>query len=170
MQVDFYEYACSVKAIKKFGIIDPDDTNGKHPARISYDMNSVDTWDATVYCNNHQDYSFIAVDNNIPLTRQGKNGNQETYNQCDAMLYTNQSVCFIELKRERSAYLQHAVEQLGATICAFGDEIEKFKYKKAYVCNKRHPQFHSSFSQTQTKFYKKYKVVLRVSVEIKELK
>lgn len=168
MQVDFYMYAEQINAVEKFGIIDPDDKNGKQPARISYDMNSADAWDAHVCCNNRSDYSFIAVDNNIPLTRVGKSGNQETTNRCDAMLFTQQTICFIELKNERNAYLPHAIEQLGATIDAFGFEIKKFKCKKAYVCNKRRPQFHSSFSRVQSDFYKKYAVVLRIKVDIEE--
>ena len=170
MRVNFYEYSEQVKPVARFGIVDPDDRGGKFPAQICYDENVKDTWGAWVSCNNRSDYSFIAVDNNIPLTRTGANGAKETASRCDAMLYTGKTVCFIELKDERESFLQRAIAQISATLQAFGNEIERFEYKKAYVCNKGHPQFHSSFSQAQSEFYKKHKVVLRVRVDIEELK
>lgn len=69
MQIDFYEYAESVKAVEKFGLIDPNDENGKKSAFINYESNMND-WGAVVTCNYRSDYSFIAVDNNIPLSRK----------------------------------------------------------------------------------------------------
>lgn len=99
MQVNFYDYATTVNQVKEFGLVDPDDKEGKKPAFVSYDK-STDKWNATVECNNRTDYSFIAVDNNIPLTVKN-NGKDETASSCDAMLYTPKTVCFIELKADK---------------------------------------------------------------------
>ena len=66
MQVNFYDYATTVNQVKEFGLVDPDDKEGKKPAFVSYDK-TTDKWNATVECNNRTDYFFIAVDNNVPL-------------------------------------------------------------------------------------------------------
>ena len=99
MQVNFYDYATTVNQVKEFGLVDPDDKEGKKPAFVSYDK-TTDKWNATVECNNRTDYSFIAVDNNVPLTVKN-NGKDETASSCDAMLYTPKTVCFIELKADK---------------------------------------------------------------------
>lgn len=51
MQVDFYKYAESVKPVKEFGLVDPDDKDGKKPAFVSYDK-TTDKWDGTAYKHN----------------------------------------------------------------------------------------------------------------------
>lgn len=159
-----------MNAADKFGIIDPEDKNGKRPAEISYDKAEKEKWNAVVESNNRDDYKFIAVDNNIPLSHVNSSGIEETNKRCDAMLYTKKSVCFIELKIAREAWLQPAIEQLESTIQDFGDEINKYDYKKAYVCNKNRPQSSYLFTNIQSQFYKKHKIVLRTKIEIDELK
>lgn len=169
MQINFYEYAEAIKPVDEFGIFDPDDKNGKFPAKVRYDKN-LDKWNATVRCNFRDDYNFIAVDNNIPLKQTGENGIEQDKKRCDAMLYTNKSICFVELKNERTNWLSDAVSQLESTIEDFGNEIDRYQYKQAYVCNMAHPQFHYSYKDKQTKFYQKHKIVLRVSCKIEEIK
>ena len=107
MQVNFYDYATTVNQVKEFGLVDPDDKEGKKPAFVSYDK-TTDKWNAKVECNNRTDYSFIAVDNNVPLTVKN-NGKDETASSCDAMLYTPKTVCFIELKADKKGndWLNH---------------------------------------------------------------
>ena len=116
MQVNFYDYATTVNKVKEFGLVDPDDKEGKKPAFVSYDK-TTDKWNATVECNNRTDYSFIAVDNNVPLTVK-INDKDETASSCDAMLYTPKTVCFIELKADKKGndWLNHGMEQLTNTI------------------------------------------------------
>lgn len=139
MQVDFYNYATTVNQVKEFGLVDPDDKEGKKPAFVSYDK-TTDKWNATVECNNRSDYVFIAVDNNVPLTLK-VNGKDETSSSCDAMLYAPKTVCFIELKADKKGtdWLNHGMEQLTKTIAFFGDELDKYENKRAYLCNSRRP-------------------------------
>ena len=170
MSINFFEYANSVAPVEKFGIIDPDDKDGKFPVKIIFDDS--ENWTATVICNNRQDYLFVAVDNNdaIKFKKENKKGQTESDFHCDAMLGTAKTVCFIELKNERKSWLSHAIEQLESTISDFGENIEKYKFKKAYACNSNHPISSSLYSDTQTLFYKKHRIVLRTKSEIEELK
>ncbi|WP_288621458.1 hypothetical protein [uncultured Treponema sp.] len=171
MQVDFYKYAESVKPVKEFGLVDPDDKDGKKPAFVSYSK-STDKWNAIVECNNRSDYYFIAVDNNVPLTVK-INGKDETASSCDAMLFIySKTICFVELKADKKGndWLNHGMEQLTKTITFFGDELDKYENKRAYLCNSRRPFVPSIHKIAQQKFLKKNKVVLRIKTEIEELK
>jgi hypothetical protein len=152
-----------VDPVLEFGICDNCD---KTPAFVSTNKN--DKWIAHAACNNRSDYSFIAVDNKIPVP--GKNGGMEK--RCDAMLYTKETVCFIELKEQKEKWLTHAVEQLEATITTFNEnyDITSFRFRRAYACNRRRPNFAVSFKNRQKKFYDDNHVVLRIGTEIAELK
>jgi hypothetical protein len=110
--IDFFSYAQTVVPVPEFGICDDDDGT---PAYIS--TNKYDKWIAHVECNDRNDYSFIAVDNNIPVPRK----NSDMENRCDAMLYTKETVCFVELKDRAREWSAHAVEQLEATMLADGE-------------------------------------------------
>ena len=170
MQVNFYDYATTVNQVKEFGLVDPDDKEGKKPAFVSYDK-TTDKWNATVECNNRTDYSFIAVDNNVPLTVKN-NGKDETASSCDAMLYTPKTVCFIELNADKKGtdWLNHGMEQLTNTISFFGEELNNYENKRAYLCNSRRPFVPSIHKIAQQQFMQKNKIVLRIKTEIEELK
>ena len=109
MLIDFTNFSQDVKPIDKFGIVDPDDKEGKKPTKIVYDTNEV--WGATVICNYREDYKFISVDNNIPINKFNDNGIEETASSCDSIIYSNKTICLIELKNTKtSASLNHAME------------------------------------------------------------
>ena len=169
MSIDFFEYAENVKPAERFGLIDPDDKEGKKPVEISYDDSK--QWNATVICKNRNDYLFVPIDNNanISITRLNEQNKEESDNRCDAMLGTEKTVCFIELKNEREQWLSHAVKQLESTIELFGDNIQKYKFKRAYACNLNHPNSSALYINAQSCFYKKHKIVLRTKTEVKEL-
>ena len=80
--------------------------------------------------------SFIAVDNNIPY--YDTDGNEMSH--CDAMIYTKQTLIFIELKNQAKDWISESIEQLKSTIKHFDetDGLDKFRFKKAYACNKAH--------------------------------
>ena len=67
MQIDFLRYGSHVEPVEEFGLVDPDDREGKKKAYVSYDKD--EEWNATVRSNGRDDYSFIPVDNNIPVYR-----------------------------------------------------------------------------------------------------
>ena len=158
MSIDFFKYAEEVKPVEKFGLIDPDDSEGKNPTYIDYDVEKAEAWNVSVQCNNRNDYSFIAVDNNIPLTKE-INGKKETASSCDAMLYSKNTVCFIEIKADKKGndWRDKAVKQIESTIDFFGENINKFNSKKAYIANSKRPQFYASYKDIQQEFYKNIK-------------
>ena len=112
----------------------------------------------------------------ISLRTQGMvekiDGKEETARSCDAMLYTPKTVCFIELKEDKKGndWLNHGMEQLTNTINFFGNELDKYENKKAYLCNSRRPFIPSIHKIAQQQFMQKNKILLRIKTEIEELK
>lgn len=129
-RIDFSNYILPVPSVDEFGLVDPDDKNGKHPVFISLDRTQ-DRWGARVmYNKERRDYKFIPVDNNIPLKRD--DGSDAP--RCDCILETEKSVCFIELKNQRKGYLSKARDQIISTL-GFFDNLTLFDKKLAYICN-----------------------------------
>lgn len=137
MQVDFFAYSQKVNVVPEFGICD--DAGKEKPAYIDYDISRQEDWGALVQSENSHDYSFIAVDNNIIIPKPDNEHQEES--RCDAMLHTNKTIAFIELKDKRKTKAGDAAKQLKTTIKVFKEnhDIESFENKKAYVCNKAHP-------------------------------
>ena len=165
MQIDFLRYGSHVEPVEEFGLVDPDDREGKKKAYVSYDKD--EEWNATVRSNGRDDYSFIPVDNNIPVYRH-ENGRYETESLCDAMLLTDNTLCFVELKNQRAAFLSKAVSQLENTISLFRENHDEscFQFRKAYVCNIGRPGFNISYKNVISGFYKRNRIPLRIDTTI----
>ncbi len=161
----FFDYSETVEIVPEFGICD-NKTEKEKPAFLLYD--NKEAWNAVVVSENKTDFNFIAVDNNIPYS--DKKGNEKK--RCDAMLWTSNSVVFIELKDQARDWLDKAIEQLKSTIEYFDnvDGLNKFKFKKAYVCNKARPFFNYQFKDRIQQFYNETGVNLRTEVLIKNIK
>lgn len=162
-KVDFSLYEQCVPSVAEFGLVDPDDKEGKKMAFISLDREN-DRWGATVlYSEERSDYRFIPVDNNIELKRE--DGSDAP--RCDALLKTERTLCFIELKSQRRGYISKAKEQLLSTIDFF-DGIERFEHKLAYICNRRNI---SSFStkNEMDRMMKERGIILKISSTVNEL-
>ena len=183
----FFDYSEKVMPVDEFGI--RDDLKGKEelksrqlsenpesqiieipvgelPAFIDYV--SKQDWNAVIESYGRADLNFIAVDNNIPY--YDKNGNEK--NRCDAMLWTDKTVVFIELKDKSKDWLEDAIVQLKSTIEFFDkvDGLGKFKYKKAYACNKMHPCFNYQFKDRIQQFFRDTRVSLHTEMVIKNIK
>jgi len=183
----FFDYSEKVNPVDEFGI--RDDENGKEklkasilaenpespfsaipvkelPAFIDYD-NKKD-WNAIIESSGRSDFNFIAVDNNIPY--YDKNGNEK--NRCDAMIWTENTVVFIELKDKAKDWLDDAIVQLKSTIELFEetDGLDKFKFKKAYACNKSRPSFNHQFKDRMQQFFRDTRVSLHPEMVIKNVK
>ena len=117
--------------------------------------------------NNREDYHFIPIDNNIDIIRCDSTSSDAK--RCDAALYTDKTICLIELKNQRENWLSNAIEQLESTIYNFDESFEKFRFKKAYVCNIAHPRSNYQISNSQSEFYKKHRFILRTKTDIDEL-
>ena len=157
MRLDSERYSVRVHKVFEFGIIDPDDEYGKSPAIIVYDKAAA-KWNAI---------AIQIIDNNIELTRCDAVASDAK--RCDAALYTDKTICLIKLKNQRENWLSNAIEQLGSTIEYFKEDLGKFSFKKAYVCNIAHPRSSYQISNSQSEFYKKHRFVLRTKVDIDEL-
>lgn len=152
-KVDFFTPQCQTEGIDAaiWGICDDEDKTEKTPAYVSYDKQ--DKWNATVVNNSGKAINFTAVDNCVVVHRE----NGEMENRCDAMLTNAGNLVFVELKDERKNWLTHAVEQLQATINAFGlyNDVSQYTCKRAFACNKRHPQFAYSNKELKQRFFQK---------------
>jgi len=161
--IDFFIPQCQTKNIcaKKFGICDDEDESAKTPAYISTDP--ADKWVAVVQNQTEKVINFTAVDNCIEI----RHSNGDMDNSCDAILTNDEHIVFIELKVQRtSGWITHAVdEQLQTTIDHFKEncDINKYRYKRAFVCNRKFPRFNASNKEKMNAFYKKNHI--RLSIE-----
>ena len=149
--IDFFLPKCQTLGISDeiFGICDDEDVAEKTPAYVSFE--NKENWGATVINKSRKPLNFTAVDNCIVVHRE----NDDMESRCDAMLSNADHLVFVELKDERKNWLTHAVEQLQTTIQAFKqcNDVEVYKRKRAFACNKRHPNFAYSNKELKQKFY-----------------
>ena len=120
----FFDYAKDVESVQEFGIRDDEegketlkafvlDKNPKDPiASIPakdlpafIDYNNKKQWNAIVLSENRNDFNFIPVDKNIEYFDE--KGNEKS--RCDAVIYTRQTVIFIELKDQMHDWFEDAV-------------------------------------------------------------
>ncbi len=165
MAVDFFQEKCQIRNIreKRFGICDEEDTNVKTPAYI--ETRDESKWIAIVKNETENAIHFTAVDNCVVITRP--DGNME--NRCDAILRCGDHIVFVELKDQQKDWITHAVdEQLQNTIDHFKENhnIQAYKYRRAFVCNRKHPNFKTSYKDKMNTFYKKNGIRLNLMQEI----
>ncbi|MES2732347.1 MAG: hypothetical protein V4714_11375 [Bacteroidota bacterium] len=138
MSVNFFETACKEPSRneKLFGICD--DQDGKEAYSDATDKTK---WIATIVNDSEKIISFTAIDNCIIALKHGTNDQEST---CDGMLTFLQSVFLVELKKQGTGgWLPDAKAQLENTIKLLfaNHNLDGFRYKKAYACNKKHPNF-----------------------------
>ena len=109
---------------------------------------------------------FGILDNCIHVLRD----NGEMDSQCDAMMTYNETIVFVELKNKRKDWKSEGIDQIEATLIRFIDNHTKyyygFKKKKAFVANRKHPNFHEIENETMARFFGKYKIRLDIQAEI----
>lgn len=161
MKIDFFAGKCKQTTNKNlFGLCDNEDTS---PAFIDYE--NKDKWNATVKNSlSPQEIVFIAIDNCIEVRR--KNGQMDQ--RCDCLLTYNENIIFVELKNKGSDWQKEGINQLEVTIRNFiqSSDLSLFKHKRAYVSNRRHPNFHVISNEEKQKFWVKYRVRLNLTSEI----
>ena len=138
MRVNFFETNCqeSSRNEKQFGICD--DQKGTKAYTDTADSKK---WIATVINDNEIDVLFTAIDNCIIVSKAGTNDKEST---CDGMLTFTDSLYLVELKNQRTGgWISDAKSQLENTIRLIKEnhDLSIFKYKKAFACNKKHPNF-----------------------------
>lgn len=167
MSVNFLETDCKedARTDKIFGICD--DQNG---SKAYTSITECEKWIATVINNKNFSISFTAIDNCIIVFKEGTNDKEST---CDGMLTFPDSLFLVELKnKEKHSWLQEAKIQLENTIKLFhaNHDLKLFKYKKAYACNKKHPNFHVIDAAERKAFFKRtngFRIDVQAKIEIK---
>ncbi len=166
MPIDFFDENCqSSTNANEFGLCD--DESG---TKVYFDRNKahIKQWIAIVQNNNEIMITLTAIDNCI-LIRRNKT---ELENRCDGMLtYTienNEAIIFFELKNKAKDWIAEAIHQLEVTIQKFleNNDISEFKIKKAFACNRKHPQFQTSQISEMQRFYNRYKIKLLIQQHI----
>lgn len=152
MSVNFLESDCKepVRTHILFGICDDQD-GSKAYTSITDNIN----WIAKVINNTDFAISFTAIDNCIIVF---KNGTKDKESTCDGMLIFQDSLYLVELKKQGTGgWLPDAKGQLENTIRLLhaNHNLRAFKYKKAYACNKKHPNFTVMNAAERKAFFEK---------------
>ena len=138
MSMNFFETDCKEpeRTDNIFGICD-----GQCGCRAYTSITDSKKWIAKVINNANLAISFTAIDNCIIVFKKGTKDKEST---CDGMLTFPASLYLVELKdQEKGSWLAKAKSQLENTINLLKENhnLNDFRYKKAYICNKRHPYF-----------------------------
>jgi hypothetical protein len=161
MSIDFEKEACQQQIeANRFGICDD---LPQQPAYL--DTTELQKWMALLENELEFKITFTAIDNCIEIRR----GNGDMDNRCDGMLTYDDNIIFVELKNVRSEWITNGLAQLERTIQHFMDnyDMSTIRHKRAFLCNKKHPQFQVIEQTTKQQFFQKYKVRLNIQAIIK---
>lgn len=177
MSVNFFDSQYRTEPVrndKRIGVCDPQ--NGTR----AYTTTAEDKgkWMAEISNPKEMGVQFVAVDNNICMPEV--NGKQQK--RCDGMILyplssdsgndaVSENICFVELKDVMgSGWIKEATEQLRATITTFCEnhDYRKFKTRKAYAANCRHPNFNHSQMKRMTDFMEEthFQLIIRRTIII----
>ena len=164
MKVNFLSDECvTTTSARYFGICDDDD---KRPAYLHFSPGD-GLCIAKVTNTSQIPVIFRAIDNCIDVLRDS--GDMES--RCDVLLECEQNLIFIELKNKLGRWKAEGIDQLEKTLQLIIDShpeyYSSFKKKRAFVANRKHPNFQEVENETMARFYKKYKVRLEISADIK---
>jgi hypothetical protein len=165
MNVNFLETDCkeSSRNDKFFGICD--DQEGK---KAYTDTSNAKKWIAKVINENEKKVTFTPIDNCIIIHKEGTSEKEST---CDGMLIFDNSLFLVELKVQGKDWISKAKSQLENTIRLINENhtLSNFKYKKAYACNRKHPNFNILESSTKKDFFDKtgFRIDAQAEVVIK---
>lgn len=149
MSINFFEAGCQdSSAAQRFGIRDTP------PAYIT--TTDPNLWIATVENPTQKNISFTAVDKCIENIRD--NGEDES--SCDCILTYDGNIVFIELKEKTKAWKNSGIEQLEKTIEIYNRDagLAGYARRRAYVANRKHPNFQVIETDIKQRLYQTYKV------------
>lgn len=152
MSVDFLNSGCKepLRNEKLFGLCD--DQNSK---KAYSDILDDSKWVSTVVNDEELSVVFTPIDNCIEVFKPGTKDEEST---CDGMLSFLESLYLVELKNQATGgWLPQAKGQLENTIRLLNEshDLTTFRYKKAYACNKKHPNFTVIDSEERRAFFKR---------------
>jgi hypothetical protein len=158
--MNFYDTAYQEPPVTDalFGLCD--DKNGK----IAYiDKTNQSKWIATIKNKKEIRLVFTAIDKGVI-----KDNEYPKRGRCDGMFTSNEHIYFVELKDQRKEWKSDAIEQLESTIQFFiaNHDIAIYRHKKAFACNKKHPQFQKTEHGLNIRFFRTYGVRLAIQAEV----
>lgn len=164
MKIDFLDDKClTITRDTRFGICDDDD---KQPAYVNKDVDER-KWIAKIDNAQGLEVWFRAIDNCIALFRE----KGEMISRCDAMLTYEGTIVFIELKDKVGGWKAEGIAQIEETLRLFienhGDYYYSFKKKRAFIANRRHPNFHVIENETMRRFSSQFGIWLGIRATIK---
>lgn len=158
--MDFFQSICQEPPLNHslFGLCD--DQNGR---RAYTDVKNQRKWIATVKNDKNKSLIFTAIDKCVI-----KDHEEPGRGRCDGMLTSDEHIYFVELKDEAKGWIADAIEQLESTVKFFiaNHDLNDFKHKKAFVCNKKHSPFREVDNERNLSFFRNYRVRIDVQAEI----
>ena len=148
--MDFFKPECQSGPFsqEKFGLCD--DSNA---TRAYVDTSFPQKWVATVENPARKAITFTAIDKCVieDCEELGRG-------RCDGMLTTEDLLYLVELKDQKANWQTHAIEQLESTISFLRDhhDLNRFRHKKAFACNKRHKPFATVDNELMLRFHRNY--------------
>ena len=151
MHIDFFNTTCKepIQTNELFGICDNQDGEKAYT-----DVHDNIKWIATVKNENKIEVTFTAIDNCIIIFKENTKDKESS---CDGMLTFKNSIYLVELKNQGvGGWLPKAINQLKNTIklVSRSHNLDGIKYKKAYACNRKHPNFTTIDNELSKKFFK----------------
>jgi hypothetical protein len=160
MSLNFLVNRCQEAARKDllFGLCD--DQDGK---KAYSNADSPSKWIATVKNDNAIELVFTPIDKCIIQDHE-----YPGRWRCDGMLTSSEHLYFVELKDEAKGWITDAVKQLESTIEFFKENhnINAFRHKKAYACNKQHSHFLEIENEFNRAFFRRHKMRIDVQADI----
>lgn len=158
--MNFFHPSCQepIRTDAMFGI--RDDRAG---ARAYTDHENIDQWGATVKNERRVALTFTAIDKCVIQDHE-----EIGRGRCEGMLTSEEHLLFVELKSGLSHWTQGAIDQLESTIQFFmaHHDINAFKHKKAYACNRKRGRFQEIDNELNLRFFRTYGVRIDVQAQI----
>jgi Rps23 Pro-64 3,4-dihydroxylase Tpa1-like proline 4-hydroxylase len=139
------------------------------PAYIDINVSNEETkWIAIVENNDEIEVIFTAIDNCIKINR--KDGKMNS--RCDGMIIYQNHIIFVELKERsyrNSVWIEEAEQQLKNIIYLFleNNNIANYQSKKAYIANRKKPDYQFSRKEIMQKFRNETGFILLIQNIIK---
>lgn len=166
MSVNFLKSDCkeASRSDDLFGICDDQNNTAAYT-----DVANPSKWIAKVINEKNIDVSFTAIDNCIIILKEGTKDKEST---CDGMLTFENSIYLVELKVDRQDWKSKAIDQLENTIKLLlsNHNLTEFKYKKAFVCNRKHPNFKTMDNEFSKRFFERtngFRIDVQAEIKIK---
>ncbi len=127
-------------------------------------------WIAKVINEKKIEVTFTAIDNCIIILKEGTKDKEST---CDGMLTFEKSIYLVELKKQiTGGWIPEAVSQLENTIKLLlsNNALTEFKFKKAFACNRKHPNFKTMDNEFSKRFFEKtngFRIDIQTDIRIK---